>query len=399
MFKEVEAYPGDPILTLNEQFGADPRANKINLSIGVYLDAAGKMPAMRAVLQAETALAAVLGTRPYLPMEGNAAYRSAVRALIFGAEHRAVTESRVATAQTLGGSGALKVGADFIAHYFPKAKVWVSDPTWDNHYSIFGGAGLTVGKYRYYDAATGHVDFPGMLAALEQLPAGDVVLLHACCHNPTGADLNQAQWRELAGLIRRRGLLPFFDIAYQGFGEGPDADAFAIRHFAEEGIALFVASSFSKNFSLYGERCGSLSVVCDDSTQATNVLGQLKATIRRNYSSPPIHGARIIARVLDDAGLRAEWLAELEGMRLRVKAMRTGLYDALSARCPGLDFSYLNKQTGMFSYTDLTAAEADVLRQEFGLYVLSSGRICLAALTEGSIAPAADAIAQVLKRR
>ncbi|PHV06410.1 aromatic amino acid aminotransferase [Janthinobacterium sp. BJB412] len=399
MFKEVEAYPGDPILTLNEQFGADPRANKINLSIGVYLDAAGKMPAMRAVLQAETALAAVLGTRPYLPMEGNAAYRSAVRALIFGAEHRAVTESRVATAQTLGGSGALKVGADFIAHYFPKAKVWVSDPTWDNHYSIFGGAGLTVGKYRYYDAATGHVDFPGMLAALEQLPAGDVVLLHACCHNPTGADLNQAQWCELAGLIRRRGLLPFFDIAYQGFGEGPDADAFAIRHFAEEGIALFVASSFSKNFSLYGERCGSLSVVCDDSTQATNVLGQLKATIRRNYSSPPIHGARIIARVLDDAGLRAEWLAELEGMRLRVKAMRTGLYDALSARCPGLDFSYLNKQTGMFSYTDLTAAEADVLRQEFGLYVLSSGRICLAALTEGSIAPAADAIAQVLKRR
>lgn len=394
MFNAVEAYPGDPILTLNENFGKDPRPNKINLSIGVYLDETGKMPAMRAVIQAETELAAELGTRPYLPMEGNPSYRQAVRQLIFG-----TSDAHIATVQTLGGSGALKVGADFLKHYFPQAKVWASDPTWDNHYSIFGGAGLVVGNYRYFDAATGHIDFAAMLADIDQLPAGDIVLLHACCHNPTGADLNEAQWRELAVVVKRRGLLPFFDIAYQGFGEGLDADAFAIRHFTEKGIALLVASSFSKSFSLYGERCGSLNIVCDDAGQATNVLGQLKATVRRNYSSPPVHGARIIARVLATPVLRAAWSEELEGMRLRVKAMRQGLYDALVVRLPGFDFSYLTKQTGMFSYTGLTGLEADALREEFGLYLLVSGRVCLAALTADTIAPAADAIAAVLKRR
>ncbi|CDG83705.1 amino acid aminotransferase [Janthinobacterium agaricidamnosum] len=399
MFTAVEAYPGDPILTLNENFGKDTRANKINLSIGVYLDAAGKMPAMRAVLKAETDLAADLGVRPYLPMEGNAAYRRAVRELIFGAEHGAVLDDRIATAQTLGGSGALKVGADFLAHYFPQARVWVSDPTWDNHHSIFNGAGLPVSSYRYFDAATGHIDFAGMLADLEKLPAGDVVVLHACCHNPTGADLDADQWRALCQLVKRRGLLPFFDIAYQGFGQGIAEDAFAIRHFASEGVALLAASSFSKNFSLYGERCGSLNVVCGDSAQASNVLGQLKATIRRNYSSPPIHGARIIARVLDNPALRAEWSTELEAMRQRVIAMRSGLHDALCARVPGFDFSYLHKQTGMFSYTGLSKAEAISLRDEFALYLLDSGRVCLAALTQETIAPAADAIGQVLRRR
>ncbi|SFV14444.1 amino acid aminotransferase [Pseudoduganella namucuonensis] len=396
MFKHVEAYPGDPILTLNENFGADPRPHKINLSIGVYLNEAGKMPAMGAVLRAESALAADLGTRPYLPMEGNAAYRAAVRELTFGG---AVPADRVAIAQTLGGSGALKVGADFIARYFPKAGVWVSDPTWDNHYSIFAGAGLPVQKYRYYDAATGHVDFPGMLAALEALPAGDVVLLHACCHNPTGADLDELQWRELAALVKRRGLLPFFDMAYQGFGKGVDEDAFAIRHFAAEGIPLFAATSFSKNFSLYGERCGSLSVVCADAREAGNVLGQLKATIRRNYSSPPTHGARIIARVLDDAALRAEWRAELEGMRTRVADMRAGLYEALRERRPDGDFGYLVKQTGMFSFTGLTPAEVERLREESAVYLVGSGRLCLAALTRRTIAPTADAMARVLGRR
>lgn len=394
MFNAVEAYPGDPILTLNENFGKDPRPNKINLSIGVYLDDTGKMPAMRAVIQAETELAAELGSRPYLPMEGNPNYRQAVRQLIFGD-----IDAPIATVQTLGGSGALKVGADFLKHYFPQAKVWASDPTWDNHYSIFGGAGLAVGNYRYFDAASGHIDFAAMLADIDQLPAGDIVLLHACCHNPTGADLNEAQWRELAVVVKRRGLLPFFDIAYQGFGDGLDADAFAIRHFTSEGIALLVASSFSKSFSLYGERCGSLNIVCADARQATNVLGQLKATVRRNYSSPPVHGARIIARVLTTPVLRAAWSDELEGMRLRVKAMRQGLHDALVARLPGFDFSYLTKQTGMFSYTGLTGLEADALREEFGLYLLVSGRVCLAALTAATIAPAADAIAAVLKRR
>ncbi|GAB2839982.1 aspartate/tyrosine/aromatic aminotransferase [Pseudoduganella ginsengisoli] len=396
MFKHVEPFPGDPILTLNEQFGADPRPNKVNLSIGVYLNEAGKMPAMRAVLAAETALAADLGTRPYLPMEGNAAYRKAVSALTFG---DAVPSERIAVAQTLGGSGALKVGGDFIARYFPQAAVWVSDPTWDNHHSIFQGSGLKVKKYRYFNPATGLVDFMGMLNALETVPAGDVVLLHACCHNPTGADLDAQQWREVAALVKRRGLLPFFDMAYQGFGQGVDEDAFPIRHFAAQGIPLFAATSFSKNFSLYGERCGSLSVVCADAQQADNVLGQLKATIRRNYSNPPTHGARIIARVLGDAALRADWRAELDGMRLRVAAMRKGLYDALRERMPQGDFEYLVRQTGMFSYTGLTAQEVESMRVESAVYLVGSGRLCIAALTQATIAPAADAMARVLKRR
>lgn len=400
MFQNVESYPGDPILTLNEQFGADPRGHKVNLSIGVYLNEAGKMPAMRAVLRAESALAETLGTRPYLPMEGNAAYRGAVRELTFGADAgNPVAADRIAIVQTLGGSGALKVGADFIAHYFPKASVWVSDPTWDNHHSIFAGARLPVRKYRYFDADTGHVDFHGMLAALEALPAGDVVLLHACCHNPTGADLDEAQWRELAALVKRRGLLPFFDMAYQGFGQGVDEDAFAIRHFAAEGIPLFAATSFSKNFSLYGERCGSLSVVCGDAQQAENVLGQLKATIRRNYSSPPTHGARIIARVLGDAELRADWRAELDGMRERVRAMRIQLGEALREACPEGDFAYLSKQTGMFSYTGLTAAEVESMRAESAVYLVGSGRMCLAALTPATVMPTAQAMASVLRRR
>jgi aromatic-amino-acid transaminase len=396
MFKHVEPYPGDPILTLNEQFGADGRSNKINLSIGVYLNEEGRMPAMRAVLQAESALAADLGTRPYLPMEGMTAYRKAVGELTFG---DAADAGRIAVAQTLGGSGALKVGADFIARYFPNAAVWVSDPTWDNHNSIFAGAGLAVRQYRYFDAATGGVDFPGMLAALEAVPAGDVVLLHACCHNPTGADLDPQQWRAIAGLVKRRGLLPFFDMAYQGFGKGLAEDAFAIRHFAAEGIPLFVATSFSKNFSLYGERCGSLAVVCADAQQAGNVLGQLKASIRRNYSSPPTHGARIIARVLQDETLRGEWRAELDGMRVRVQAMREGLYAALKARLPGGDFEYVLRQTGMFSYTGLTAAEVRRMREESAVYLVGSGRLCLAALTGATIAPAAEAMVKVLSQR
>ncbi|MRV71759.1 aminotransferase class I/II-fold pyridoxal phosphate-dependent enzyme [Duganella sp. FT92W] len=396
MFKHVEPFPGDPILTLNEQFGADPRPNKVNLSIGVYLNDAGKMPAMRAVLAAETALAADLGTRPYLPMEGNAAYRKAVGALTFG---DAVPAERIAVAQTLGGSGALKVGGDFIARYFPQATVWVSDPTWDNHHSIFMGCGLKVKKYRYFDAATGLVDFMGMLSALEAMPAGDVVLLHACCHNPTGADLDAQQWREVAALVKRRGLLPFFDMAYQGFGKGVDEDAFPIRHFAAEGIPLFTATSFSKNFSLYGERCGSLSVVCADAQQADNVLGQLKATIRRNYSNPPTHGARIIARVLGDDALCADWRAELEGMRLRVATMRQNLYAALRDRMPDGNFEYLVRQTGMFSYTGLTPEEVASMRAESAVYLVGSGRLCIAALTDATIAPTADAMARVLKLR
>ncbi len=398
MFQRVDAYPGDPILTLNETFVADPRADKINLGIGVFLDDSGAMPAMRAVLQAEAQLSASLGPRPYLPMEGSAGLRRAALELTFGADSTAVAGNNVALVQTVGGSGALKVGADFLARYFPQAQVWVSDPTWDNHYSIFGGAGLEVRSYRYYDAATGQVDFAGMLRELGQLPAGDIVVLHACCHNPTGADLDKEQWQALAAVMKARRLLPFFDMAYQGFGVSLDDDAFAVRYFAAAAIPLLVATSFSKNFSLYGERCGTLGVLCDDAEQAANVLGQLKSAIRRNYSSPPTHGARIIARVLETPALRRDWIDELAAMQARVKAMRRALHAALIARRPDDDFAYLLTQTGMFSYTGLTAAQVARMRDEHGVYLLESGRICLAALTMATVGPAAAAIAQAGRR-
>jgi aromatic-amino-acid transaminase len=396
MFEHVEPYPGDPILTLNEEFKSDPRANKINLSIGVYLDEASRLPVMRAVREAESALLAAIGPRPYLPMSGLPAYRSLVQQLLFGAHHDAVAAGRIATVQTLGGSGALKVGADFLRSYFPDAQVWISDPSWDNHRAIFAGAGLTVQSYPYYSAATKQVDFARMLAALQTIPAGSIVLLHACCHNPTGADLDETQWRALAQLVKSRALLPFFDIAYQGFGEGIDEDAFALRHFAAEGIPLLVASSFSKNFSLYGERCGSLNVLCANARQADTVLGQLQATIRRNYSSPPAHGARIIATVLENAEMRAAWEEELTAMRVRIKAMREGLYAALKSRKPESDFDYVLEQKGMFSFTGLTVAQVARLREEFAVYLVGSGRLCVAALTQDTIAPAADAIVCVL---
>ncbi|MEC5161918.1 MULTISPECIES: amino acid aminotransferase [unclassified Janthinobacterium] len=396
MFEHVDIYPGDPILTLNETFIADPRAGKINLGIGVYLNEASKLPVMGAVLKAETALLANPGIRPYLPMEGAPSYRKQVQRLLFGADAPALAEQRVATAQTVGGSGALKVGADFLAAYFKQAEVWICDPTWDNHRAIFAGAGFTVHSYPYYSAAIQHVDFTAMQAALNAVPAGDIVVLHACCHNPTGADLSEAQWRELAKTISSRKLLPFFDIAYQGFGGGIDADAFAIRHFVAEGIPLLVASSFSKNFSLYGERCGSLSIVCDDAQEAANVLGQLKAAIRRNYSSPPTHGARIVATVLENPELAADWSGELEAMRGRIQAMREGLYAQLRALRPERDFEYLIKQSGMFSYTGLTVAQVRKLREESAIYLLESGRVCIAALTRETLAPVAAAIAKVL---
>lgn len=396
MFEHVDAYPGDPILTLNESFKNDPRAEKINLSIGVYLDEQRNLPVMHAVREAESALLSTIGPRPYLPMEGAPSYRKAVQQLLFGAESEALAAQRIATVQTLGGSGALKVGADFLHAYFKDAQVWISDPTWDNHRAIFTGAGFSVHSYPYYNQDTKQADFPRMQAALCEIPKGSIVLLHACCHNPTGADLNAQQWRELAELVKSRALLPFFDIAYQGFGDGLEEDAFALRYFTDQKIPFLVASSFSKNFSLYGERCGSLSVVCPDALQADTVLGQLKATIRRNYSSPPAHGARIVAAVLESAELYTTWRDELTAMRVRIKAMREGLHAALLRRKPGRDFDYVTKQKGMFSYTGLSSAQVKVLREDFGVYLVGSGRLCMAALTEDTIEPAADAIAKVL---
>jgi aromatic-amino-acid transaminase len=397
MFEHVDAYAGDPILTLNEAFGRDPRPHKINLSIGIYFDDDGRLPVMRAVREAESAMLQTIGARPYQPMEGAANYRQAVQHLLFGATHEAVTSGRVATIQTLGGSGGLKVGGDFLKRYFPDSSVWVSDPTWDNHRAMFEGAGFTVSTYPYYDAATGGVRFPEMLAALSVLPEKSIVLLHACCHNPTGVDLSAAQWAELIPVLAQRKLIPYVDIAYQGFGDGISQDAFAIRALADAGLSFFVASSFSKSFSLYGERCGGLSVVCPNASEAALVLGQMKATIRRNYSSPPTHGGQIVARVLQTPALYEQWAAELDAMRVRIKAMREKLHAVLSAKLPGRDFGYFLSQRGMFSYTGLTAEQCDRLREDHAVYLVRSGRMCVAGLNSGNVEATAVAMAEVLK--
>ena len=394
MFHHVDAYAGDPILSLNEAFQKDPRAGKINLSIGIYFDDAGKIPMLPSVRAAELAVVAEAGARPYLPMEGAANFRSAVQALLFGNDYTG--KDRTVTIQSVGSSGGLKVGADFIKRYFPASAIYMSDPTWDNHRAVFEGAGIEVKTYPYYDPATGGLRFDDMLAAIAQLPPQSVVLLHACCHNPTGVDLSVAQWDALIPVLKARELLPFLDLAYQGYGDDIEQDAFAIRALAAAGLSFFVANSFSKSMSLYGERCGALSVVCPDAAQAVNVLGQLKATIRRNYSNPPLHGGQLVARVLSDPGLRALWEAEVTAMRTRIKAMRQRLFEVLSAKLPGRNLDYFLTQRGMFSYTGLTGAQADRLKDEFGVYILRSGRICVAGLNSGNVEATANAFAAVM---
>ncbi|EGJ12420.1 MULTISPECIES: amino acid aminotransferase [Rubrivivax] len=396
VFSHLEPYAGDPILSLNEAFGRDPRPAKVNLSIGIYFDDAGRIPVLDCVRQAEAQLLAEAGPKPYLPMEGSAPMRAAVQALLFGAGSAAVAEGRVATLQTIGSSGGLKVGADFLRRWFPQSTVWVSDPTWDNHRSIFEGAGMAVKAYPYYDAATGGVAFERLCETLRGLPAGDVVLLHACCHNPTGVDLSRLQWGEIVTLVRERGLIPFLDIAYQGYGDGIEEDAHAIRALADAGLSFFVSNSFSKSMSLYGERAGALSVVCADRAEAELVLGQMKATVRRNYSSPGLHAAGVVARVLGDPGLRASWEADVAAMRERILAMRRALHEVLCARKPGRDFGYFLSQRGMFSYTGLLPEQVDRLREEFGVYLVRSGRICVAGLNSGNVERTAEAIAAVV---
>jgi aromatic-amino-acid transaminase len=396
MFAHVEPFAGDPILSLNEDFQKDPRPHKINLSIGIYFDDAGRIPVLESVQRAEAQLLAEGGAKPYLPIEGAANFRSAVQALLFGADHEAVKGGRVATIQSVGSSGGLKVGADFIARWFPGSGVWVSDPTWDNHRSMFEGAGIAVNTYPYYDAKSGGVRFADLLATLDKLPARSVVLLHACCHNPTGVDLTRAQWDELIPLLKRRNLIPYLDLAYQGFGDGIAEDAYAIRAIAAAGLSAFVANSFSKSMSVYGERAGALSVVCPDAAQAALVLGQLKFTVRRNYSSPPIHGGQIVAKVLTDPALRALWEGELAAMRTRMLAMRRQLHAVLSAKLPERDFGYFLSQRGMFSYTGLSAAQVDRLREEFAVYLIRSGRLCIAGLNTGNVEATAQAMAAVM---
>ncbi len=396
MFQHVDAYAGDPILSLNEAFQKDERAGKINLSIGIYFDDDGRIPMLDSVRRAELAVGAAAGARPYLPMEGLPLFRSAVQGLLFGAEHPVLKAGRVATIQGVGSSGGLKVGADFIKRYFPGSAIYVSDPTWDNHRAVFEGSGIEVKSYPYYDAKTGGLRFADMLETLRGLPKHSVVLLHACCHNPTGVDLTPLQWDELIPVLAERELLPFLDLAYQGYGDGLEQDAFAIRALADAGLSFFVANSFSKNMSLYGERCGALSVVCPDAQQAANVLGQLKFMIRRNYSNPPMHGGQVVARVLNDPELRTLWEGEVEEMRERILAMRNALFEVLSAKLPGRDLRYFLTQRGMFSYTGLSAEQVDRLKNEFGVYLIRSGRMCIAGLNTRNVEATATAMAAVL---
>ena len=397
MFQKVDAYAGDPILTLMERFKEDPRSDKVNLSIGLYYNEDGIIPQLKAVADAEARLNAVPhGASLYLPMEGLNSYRHAIAPLLFGADHPVLQQQRVATIQTLGGSGALKVGADFLKRYFPESGVWVSDPTWENHVAIFAGAGFEVSTYPWYDEATNGVRFNDLLATLKTLPARSIVLLHPCCHNPTGADLTNDQWDAVIEILKARELIPFLDIAYQGFGAGMEEDAYAIRAIASAGLPALVSNSFSKIFSLYGERVGGLSVLCEDAEAAGRVLGQLKATVRRNYSSPPNFGAQVVAAVLNDEALKASWLAEVEEMRTRILAMRQELVKVLSTEMPERNFDYLLNQRGMFSYTGLSAAQVDQLREEFGVYLIASGRMCVAGLNTQNVHRVAKAFAAVM---
>ncbi len=396
MFQHITPYAGDPIFALVDAYNADPRPQKVNLSIGIYFDEQGRLPVLDSVKAAEAQILAADGPKPYLAMEGAAEARREVQKLLLGADHPAIAAGRVATLQTVGSSGGLKVGADFIKTWLPEAQVWVSDPTWDNHRSMFEGSGFKVNTYPYYDSATGGVRFEAMLDTLRGLPPRSVVLLHACCHNPTGVDLTAAQWDALIPVLRERELLPYLDLAYQGFGDGIAEDAYAVRAMADAGITYFIANSFSKSMSVYGERCGALSAVCADKAEADLVMGQLRFTVRRIYSSPPMHSAQIVARVLGDAKLRAMWEGELAQMRERIARMRRALHDRLVARVPGRDFGYFLTQRGMFSYTGLSAAQVDRLRAEHAVYLIRSGRICVAGLNESNVERTAEAMATVL---
>jgi aromatic-amino-acid transaminase len=396
LFAAVEMAPRDPILGLNEQFAADTNPNKVNLGVGVYFDANGKLPLLACVQAAEKAMTDAPKARGYLPIDGIAAYDQAVQGLVFGADSAVVKAKRVATVQALGGTGGLKVGADFIKRLSPGAKVLISDPSWENHRALFTNAGFTVESYPYYDAATRGVRFADMLAALNAAPAGTVVVLHACCHNPTGCDISPAQWDQVVAACQARALVPFLDMAYQGFGSGLAEDGAVVQQFLASGQDFFVSTSFSKSFSLYGERVGALSVVCSSAEEATRVLSQLKIVIRTNYSNPPTHGAQVVATVLSTPALRQQWEDELAGMRQRIKAMRKLLVEKLQAAGVKGDLGYITAQRGMFSYSGLSAAQMQRLRSEFGVYGVDSGRICVAALNDKNIEQVAASIAKVM---
>jgi aromatic-amino-acid transaminase len=398
MFQHVDTYAGDPILSLMEEFGKDERTKKVNLSIGLYYNEDNIVPQLNAIKAAYKNIEPSNDkVKLYLPMDGLKSYNEATQALVLGKNSQARQDGRAVTIQTLGGSGALKVGADFLKKYFPESDVWVSQPTWENHITIFNGAGIHSHFYPYFDAATNGVNVAEMLEKLSKLPAKSIVLLHPCCHNPTGADLTPAEWDQVIDVLKKQDLIPFLDIAYQGFGQGLEEDAYAIRALDQSGMNFIVSNSFSKIFSLYGERVGGLTFVCDDQATAQKVLGQLKATVRRIYSSPATTGALLVDNVLNDADLTAQWEAELKEMRERIIKMRQILNEKLSQALPSHDFSYLVKQQGMFSYTGLTAEQVDILKDKYGIYLVRSGRMCAAGLNLNNIDYVAESIAEVIK--
>jgi len=396
LFQSVELAPRDPILGLTEQFNADQRPTKVNLGVGVYYDDQGRIPVLKAVAAAELERAKAAAARGYIPIEGIAGYNSAAQSLVLGANSPLIAAGQAVTLQALGGTGALKIGADFIKQLVPKAKVAISNPSWENHRALFERAGFEVVNYPYYDATTHGVDFQGMLACLKELPAQSVVVLHACCHNPTGADLTAEQWREVANVVKNAELIPFLDIAYQGFGDGLEPDAVAVRLFAEMDMTMFISSSFSKSFSLYGERVGALTIVTGSKDESNRVLSQAKRVIRTNYSSPPTHGGTIVSMVLNNPELFSMWVKELGEMRDRIRLMRQQLVQKLKENDVKTDFGFVMAQRGMFSYSGMTAAQVDRLREDHGIYAVSSGRICVAALNSRNIDAVAKAMASVL---
>ena len=389
--------PSDPILGVTEAYVADKNPRKVNLGVGVYYGDDGKIPLLECVKRVEADRLKAAPPRGYLPIDGIAAYDKAVQELVFGKDCNALAEKRVVTVQALGGTGGLKIGADFLKLLSPSASVWISDPSWENHRQLFEAAGFTVSSYPYYDAKTKGLDFAAMLGAFERIPAGSIVVLHACCHNPTGVDIPAEHWGDVLEAVKRRGLIPFLDLAYQGFGDGLDADALAARLFSGDATPVFLSSSFSKSFSLYGERVGAFSLVTQGDEEAKRALSQLKRIVRTTYSNPPTHGAQLVASVLANPELRALWERELAGMRERIKGMRKALVEGVRARVPGADWSFVLRQRGMFSYTGLTREQVHRLRNEYSIYSIDTGRVCIAALNSGNIDYVADAIAAVIK--
>ncbi len=396
LFTAVEMAPRDPILGLNEQFAADTNPSKVNLGVGVYYDDNGKLPLLQCVQAAEKAMMEAPKARGYLPIDGIVAYDNAVKNLVFGADSEPVKSGRVATVQGLGGTGGLKIGADFLKHLNPNAKVLISDPSWENHRALFMQAGFVVETYAYYDAAKRGVNFEGMLADLNAAAPGTIAVLHACCHNPTGYDITPAQWDQVIAVVKSRNLVPFLDMAYQGFGQGITEDGIAVAKCVAAGLSFFVSTSFSKSFSLYGERVGALSVLCDSKDEAARVLSQLKIMIRTNYSNPPTHGGSVVAAVLNTPELRALWEQELAGMRVRIKQMRSALVDKLASAGVKQDMGFITSQVGMFSYSGLTKDQMVRLRNEFGVYGTDTGRMCVAALNSKNIDYVCASIAKVV---